>query len=165
MKTWTIWLVSIAASLILFAVFIGSSLWNNLQSEWQVERAAAQFALNHSPLTTITAHDVFTADGAEEVFLGKDSFGRPWYVTVFGTPFEVKSIAAQSVRPKNEIIQEASQQGLKVLSTHIGCLTTTAREQMATNANFVWEVYGETQTGSYQYAYYDAQSGKFIQSY
>lgn len=165
MKAWGLWLISFLLVVVLVVVFTSTSLWNNLKSEWDVERAAAEYALNHSPLNHISSHDVFTANGAEEVFEGKDTFGRSWYAFVYGSPFQVRSVQKTALKPEPQIVARAKRDGLKVISVHLGYLDSGTKGQIGTNASFVWEVYGTTKTGNYEYAYFDAKSGKLVQSY
>ncbi len=165
MKAWQIWTFTTVLILIAVVSVGWAALWKNLASEWSVEASAAQYALNHSPLQSITKHDVFTGDGAEEVFEGKDAFGRGWYVMVSGTPPQAHSVQVQALKASNVIRAEASHSGLQVISTHLGYLDSQGQSQLGTNASFIWEVYGKTQTGTYQYAYYNAENGKLIHVY
>ncbi len=165
MKAWTIWISTILVILIMAAIFIGTSIWNDLAGEWTVEQTAAQYALNHSPLSSITKQNVFTGNGVEDVFQGKDAFGRGWFVVVYGQPYKIRSIQTSAVANSKLITAEAVKDGLNVMGTHFGYLDQTGRSQLGTNVNFVWEVYGKSTTGNYQYAYFDAKTGKLLKSY
>ncbi|QSO53484.1 hypothetical protein JZ785_06420 [Alicyclobacillus curvatus] len=165
MKAWTIWLSTLLFLLIIAAIFVGTSLWNNLASEWKVEQTAAQYALNHSPLKSIAEHDVFTGNGVEEVFQGKDAFGRGWFVVVYGKPYSIRSIQTSAVKNSKLIKADAENSGLQVIATHFGYLDQTGRSQVGTNTDFVWEVYGKSKKGNYQYVYFDAKTGRLLKSY
>ncbi|MCL6453790.1 MAG: hypothetical protein K6T78_09305 [Alicyclobacillus sp.] len=164
-RSWKPWLVVGALVVVLAAAATGLALWNNLDSEWQVEAAAAQYALDNSPISKITGHDVFTGADAQEVFYGTDPFGRPWVSFVYGTPFTVHSVPAQGLLTKQRVLELAKARGLKVGAAHLGFLDAAAQQRLGVQTDVVWEVYGQTGPNQTQYVYFDARTGKEVQSY
>lgn len=163
MKTWKLWTFGSLFVIVLAAVAVTSAVWNNLSHEWSVEESAAQFALNHSPIDAITGHDVFTANDAEEVFYGTDSFGRKWISFVSGSPFTVHSVEGAGILSEQKIRNIAQKQGEKVISVHLGYMNTNAAGTTQTS-DVVWEVYAQIK-GSYKYYFYDAKTGHVLNSY
>lgn len=159
------WLILGGIFVVGLACALTAAVWNSISSEWSVEYSAAEYALNHSPIDRIQRHDVFTAAGAQEVFYGIDPFGQPWYVFVYGTPFSVQVQSAKGVMTAAKAAQTAKQDGLHVISEHIGYLDSTAAATFHTNAGAVWEVYGQTSAHKHAYLYLDATTGKSIWKY
>lgn len=159
MSAWKAWMVSVSAAVVIGGGALTVAVWNNLSSEWTVEAAAAQFALDHSPLMNITAHDVFTGSGAQEVFQGTDVFGREWYAFVFGSPFQVEFVQSRGILTKDQMLAAIHKQHMTPLKEQIGYLSPAGQSTFNTQADVIWEVYAKDQTGHPVYTYYDAKSG------
>jgi uncharacterized protein YpmB len=165
MAAWRIWFWSIFTILVLGAVALVSALWNNLSSAWNVEASAAQFALDQSPIDRIQAHDVFTADGVQEVFEGVDAFGRKWYAFVYGSPFVVQAVPESDVVPKDRVWKNAMQLHIHPQAIHLGYLDDNQQARFHTNSNVVYEVVGDGPGGTTEYAYFDGRTGKLVWKY
>jgi uncharacterized protein YpmB len=166
MATWRIWFWSTFAVLVLGAVALLSAIWNNLSSAWDIEARAAQVALDQSPLDHIQAHDVFTADGVQEVFEGVDAFGRKWYAFVYGSPFVVQAVPDSALTAKDRVLKSAMQQlHIHPREIHLGYLDDNQQARFHTTTDVVYEVVGDTPSGNTEYVYFDARTGKFIWKY
>ncbi|WDL97236.1 hypothetical protein [Alicyclobacillus sp. ALC3] len=155
-----LWTAAVAFFLVIVALVVAA--WDNVSSEWNVEQAAAQFALNHSPIEKISSHQVFTANQAQEVFYGTDAFGHKWYAFVYGDPFVVHAVPATGLLTKQQADAVASKSGDKPLSTHIGYLDTAAAQTFHTSVGAVWEVYAQLPNGTDVYLYFRANNGKAV---
>jgi uncharacterized protein YpmB len=140
-------------------------VWNNISSEWTVEAATAQYALDHSPINHIDGHSRFTADGMQEVFLGTDAFGKAYYVFVYAQSNTIRTVPAAEVVSKAVIQRQCQRLGIQIDSIELGYI----RGKMAANgqgkASVVYEVYGQNKQGSNQYWYFDAKSGHLLWQY
>ena len=166
MKSWKIWTGTVAVVFVAAVSALTAAVWNNVSSEWAVEQNAAQFALNHSPINHIAVHSVFTASQAQEVFLGTDSFHRPWYVFVYGSPFSVQSVAAQNLLTKAVVNKKMEEQQIHPIRDSIGFLNPETQAACHTSATVVWEVYGrEVKSGKLVYVYVDAHTGSSVWKY
>lgn len=155
-----LWTAAVGLFVVVVALVIAA--WNNVSSEWNVEQAAAQFALNHSPLERISSHQVFTANQAQEVFYGTDAFGHKWYAFVYGDPFVVHSVPASGLITEEQANAAASKSGAKPISTHIGYLDRSAAQMFHTSAGPVWEVYAQMPNGKNVYLYFRADNGRTV---
>lgn len=162
MRRWKTWAVVSFVALVIIFVALVIGAWNNISSEWLVERAAAQYALNHSPIDQIKRHEVFTANQAQEVFYGDDAFGTPWYVFVYGDPFVLHSTAAAPLMTQKQADQAARAEHVTPISAYIGYLDASAAAIFRTTSGVVWEVYGRDQNGQPTYVYFHADSKKPI---
>lgn len=162
MQRWKriLWSSVVGLSLVFAALVV--TAWNNVSSEWNVEQAAAQFALNHSPVDKIISHQVFTANQAQEVFYGTDAFGHAWYVFVYGNPFVAHAVPAAGLWSAKQADQASRRSGAKPMSTHIGYLDNQAARTFHTQAGAVWEVYAQLPSGSDVYLYFRANNGKAV---
>ncbi|CAM3931693.1 hypothetical protein [Alicyclobacillus pomorum] len=160
MARWRVWFWSIFAVVVMAMIALVCAVWSNLSSEWDIEADAAQFALNKSPLTHIDHHDVFTGADVQEVFEGTDSFGRAWYAFVYGSPFVVHAVPADSVMSKDQITQRAISAHIHPTQIHLGYLDANQQTRLHTNAEVVYEVSGTDETGALVFRYFDARSGK-----
>ncbi len=160
MATWRVWFWSIFVVVVMAMIALVCAVWNNLSSEWDIEANAAQFALKHSPLTHIDQHDVFTGAGVQEVFEGTDSFGRKWYAFVYGSPFVVHAVPADSVMSEDQIMKRAISAHIHPNQIHLGYLDATQQTRLHTHAQVVYEVGGTDGTGTLVYLYFDARTGK-----
>jgi uncharacterized protein YpmB len=165
MSTVKIWLTTILLILLLALAALVVGLWNNISSEWQVEETTAQYALNHSPLASITSHRTFTGAGEQEVFYGHDTFNRPWYTFVFGQPLTVQSVPGSDVISEQQVEGLAEKSGIKPIHCELGYVPTNTRATLPAKRHVVWEVYGENRSGHLLYVYYDATTGKQLWQY
>jgi len=165
MKPWKVWIgvVTVVACLSLIAVVL--ALWNNLATEWSVERNAAQFALNHSPIDSITAHSIFNGNQTQEVFEGTDALNQKWYVFVYGSPFAVKAVPASGLIPAQRAKQLIHSLDLTNVQATVGYITATNTAIRPQSPNVVWELMGLTGAGSVSYVYIDATTGKILWKY
>src|SRR5579875_2363353 len=120
------WLIGAGAVCIALVAALCVGAWNEISSEWQVEQAAAQYALNHSPIDHIQGHDVFTGAGTEEVFYGQDAFGHDWYAFVDGSPFSIQIQSASGILSAAKVQKAALANQVKPISEHIGYLNQAA---------------------------------------
>jgi uncharacterized protein YpmB len=165
MKHWKVWLIGAVAVVLLGFVALCSAVWNNISSEWTVEAATAQYALDHSPINHIDEHSRFTADGMQEVYLGTDAFGKAYYVFVYDQSNTVRAVPADEVVSKTVIQKRCERLGIQIEHMEIGYI----RGKMAANgqgkASVVYEVYGQDKQGSNKYWYFDAKSGNLLWQY
>jgi hypothetical protein len=162
MKSWQIWTTVCVCIGILGSGALTAAVWNNISSEWDYEGAAAQYALNHTPIDKLVAHDVFTASGDEEVFSGQDTFGRNWYAFVSGMPFVASSVPAQGILTRQQTeAKVVKKYQMRVRSLHLGYLNDATSSLLHTKSQIVWEVYGSVGNRN-EYLYLDAYSGTVI---
>ncbi|MCL6598646.1 MAG: hypothetical protein K6T81_07890 [Alicyclobacillus macrosporangiidus] len=168
MSAWKIWLTTAVLVVLLGTAALFFAVWNNIDSEWRQETAAAQYALDHSPIDRIDGHDLFTGAGVQEVFTGKDVFGRRWYAFVMpaprgeAAPFVVKSVQADEVMPANEIARRVAKDHLRVTSAHVGYVDPQSASAFHADSGVVWEVEA-TDTGDHRiFLYYDGRSGNLL---
>ena len=162
MKQWKVWAISLSALMVFAVIALFAAVWNNFTSEWNVESQAAQYALDNSPLNTIEKHDVFTASGAQEVFFGRDVFGRPWYTFVVGSPFTVQSVPAGGLQTSSRIRIIARQHNIHPAAIHLGYLAPSTRTAFHTRTDVAWEVDGTNAAGQRVYTYFNAWTGQEI---
>jgi uncharacterized protein YpmB len=169
MKALRIWVTVILLSLILAAIAMVVALYNNLNSQWQAETAAAQYALNHSPISHIDGHSTFTGDGLQEVFQGTDLFHQKWYAFVWQaseTTHNVAVVAATSVVPQSNVTLQARKTGLTPRQVSLGYVNPASdNPALKVSKTVVWEVYGTTSSGKHEYEYFDGTSGKLVWKY
>lgn len=165
MRHWKRWFTLIGVVFVMFATTFVWTAWHSLSSEWRTEAGAAQFALNHSPLQQLTGHSVFTGAGVQEVFIGKDSFGRIWYAFVYGSPYIVKSVPATGVWSAARMNQLLSSQHIKPVHLSLGYLDAANRKSFHITTDVIWECYVHLPSGAPAYVYYDAHSGQKLATY
>lgn len=166
MKTLKIWLTVIFISIILVLAALVLALYRNLNSQWQAETTAAQYALNHSPISHIDSYQVFTSDGLEDVFTGTDVFSQKWYTFVAesGSQLNVHTVSATDVISKNKVEAAAAARHIhpvRVILGYVGTNNTAIHVSQAV----VWEVYGTNAAGKHVYEYFDGKTGKFVWQY
>ena len=165
MNRWKLWSWLAGIIVCMAAVAVAAALWNNVASEWAVEAAAAQFALNRSPIDHIEAHEVSTAAGTQEVFVGTDAFGVQWYVFVFGHPMTVEAVPATRILSRQAILAQLKSGHVHPMSAQVAYLTASNRASFHTQATVMWEVYGRNESGQPEYLYMNAGNAHLIWHY
>ncbi|RIV25692.1 hypothetical protein D2Q93_06085 [Alicyclobacillaceae bacterium I2511] len=165
MRHWKRWLTLSGLALVVIATAFIWAVWNSLSSEWRIEASAAQYALNHSPMQQLTSYSVFTGAGAQEVFTGKDGFGRKWVAFVYGPPYAVKSVPSTGMWSATRLTKSLKLQHITPVHLNLGYFNAAARESFHTAADVVWECYVRLPSGLLAYIYYDAYSGQQIATY
>lgn len=167
MKSIKIWVTVVFLILILAAAALAVTLYQNLNSQWQAETTAAQYALNHSPISRIDNHHTFTGDGLQEVFSGKDVFHQQWYAFVWGVnaPNSIAVVAANSVIAKNKIVSAAEKSGIKPNKVSLGYVAQSNNPSLKLSQSVVWEVFGINAKGKQVYEYFDGINGKLVWKY
>jgi uncharacterized protein YpmB len=165
MKPWRLWVSTGIVIVVLGVITLCIAVWNNVSSEWEVEKVAAQYALNQTPLTHLVGHDVFTGDGVEDVFSGTDAFGHGWYAFVYGSPMQVSTVAADDVLSSQQIKQKVfATFHVQARSLHLGYVQSISNNQLSTPNHVVWEVSGKLGKQT-EYLFVNAQNGALVWRY
>lgn len=167
MKTLKIWITVVVISIVLALVAIVLALYQNLNSQWLAEQAAAQYALNHSPISHIDSYQVFTGDGMQDVFEGTDIFAHKWYAFVSddsGAAPSIHSVPAAGILSKNKIEAAVKQRHIHPIQITLGYVNAQ-NPAIQTTQSVVWEVYGTNAKGKHLYEYFDAKTGKLVWQY
>ncbi|MCL6515516.1 hypothetical protein [Alicyclobacillus sp.] len=168
MRSWKIILITGGLMVLLGAAALLIALWNNVDTVWQQETAAAQYALDHTPIDRIDGHDRFTANGVQEVFTGTDAFGRRWYVFVTvaadagENAFTAQFVRADGLLGEQDIVQRAAKSHLRAISGHIGYVSPQSDTAFHSDSGVVWEVEALNAQGQRLYLYYDARTGGLL---
>ncbi|MBX6352838.1 MAG: hypothetical protein IRZ10_05830 [Thermoflavifilum sp.] len=165
MKTWQWATTTVLGLLVVAGVAAGTSLWFHLEPEWEVETSAAQFALDHSPLQHIEQHQVFTADGVEQVFAGQDAWGNRWTVFVSGPPWTWHAVKTGDLVSEQTVERQARGHGYEVLSCVPGWLNATLVADLHAQTQVVYEVHALDAKGQTWYALVDAKTGQWLWKY
>ncbi|WP_157076346.1 hypothetical protein [Alicyclobacillus kakegawensis] len=161
-----IWVITGTLIVLMALIGIGMTLWNEVREEWDVEQSAAQYALNHSPLERIEGHALSTGAGVQEVFYGRDMFGRSWYTFVTDNPRRAYAVPASQVLAKSKVEQLAERAGVTPIDAEPAYVPSSLAKTLPASRHVVWEVYGrQRNSGRSEYIFYDAVNGKRLWQY
>lgn len=160
MRSWQMWFWGILLFLVFVAGLIFMSLWRDLSTYWNTEQSTAQIALNQTPLSHLTQHDVYSGPGGvEDVFLGRNTFKQLGYAFVRLHPTTVEYIPYQDIIPATEALRFAKRYVNHPLEAVPGTLTPALQARLKTTTPVVWEITYQ-RTKQYGYLYLDASNGQ-----
>lgn len=164
MKTWKIWSLTIPVILFMIASAICLWLWNDLRSNWQMERVAGRFVLNHTPIQHLQSHTVFTAAALEDVFRGTDAFHREWYGFYFPQAHVAYSILQSRLIKPTLVESNLRAQKIEPLNLGVGYIPDHVSNTLSPKQHIVYEIRGNFDN-HITYVYVDATSGKILWKY
>lgn len=164
MKAWKIWVVTIPILLLMIAAAICIWLWRNLSTNWEPEKYAAAYVLNHTAIDHLQQYHVFTASGLEDVFEGQDAFGRSLYAFYIPTSQTVYTVPASDVLSAKRIQSTAVKLGLHSVTETLGFVTNEAAPKFGSTHSVVYEVTG-VKRGQTTFVYLDAKNGHVLWQY
>ncbi|GMA60902.1 hypothetical protein NZD89_14810 [Alicyclobacillus fastidiosus] len=164
MRTWKIWAITVPIILVMIACAVLAWLWKNVSTNWAPEQQAAQYVLDHTPMSHIDQYEVFTASGLEDVFEGTDTFGHKWYAFYIPAKHTSYSIAANELVPQSTVEQSLLKDNIHTQTCTIGYVTGEASGTLHANADVVYEIRGSS-LGKTTFVYVDATNGHILWRY
>lgn len=161
MRMWKVWLITIPLILAMICAAVCVALWKNMSSYWAAETSAAQYVLDHTPISKLESYQVFTASGVEDVFKGTDTFNHAWYAFYIPTEGTCYSIEANKLVTQKQIADQMSKLHIHTQQCTIGYVTDQSAKFLHPTDDVVFEIHG-TMKGKSTFVYLDAVTGRVL---